>query len=135
MLCSAGQAARPRAEFINSLLLVDRMQRTISLHLKKDSALLETIVLYNRIVNIHVAYALQHKTLSKNALHYSLYKELRVTYPSFPSALLQCARDHAVEMLKGNKMNPFTKKRLDSSIRFDGRSMKVFLQSPMQFCN
>ncbi|MEK6848124.1 MAG: hypothetical protein AABX65_00640, partial [Nanoarchaeota archaeon] len=105
------------------------MQRTISLSLKKDSVLCETILLYNQIVNEHVAYALRNTILSKNVLHHCLYKDLRKKYPCFPSALLQCARDHAVEMLKGNKMNIGTKKRLDSSIRFDQRSMKVFLQS------
>ena len=105
------------------------MQRTISLVLNKDRVLCDTIFLYNRIVNEHVVYALQYKTLSKTALHHALYEPLRKKYPLFPSALLQCARDHAVEMLKGNKMNICTKKRLDSSIRFDKRSMKVFLQS------
>ena len=105
------------------------MQRTVSLSLKKDSALCETIFMYNAIVNEHVAYALQEKNISKTFLHHSLYKVLREKYPMFPSALLQCARDHAVEMLKGNKMNVHTKKRFDSSIRFDQRSMKVFLQS------
>jgi IS605 OrfB family transposase len=32
-------------------------------------------------------------------------------------------------MLKGNNCNPYTKKRLDSSIRFDLRTTKVFLES------
>lgn len=105
------------------------MQRTISLVLRRDDDLYETIVLYNRIVNEHVQYCLMYNTLSKHALHRSLYFALREKYPSFPSALLQCARDHAVEMLKGNKMHVHTKKRLASSIRFDHRTMKVFLES------
>ncbi|MBI5798049.1 IS200/IS605 family element transposase accessory protein TnpB, partial [Candidatus Woesearchaeota archaeon] len=105
------------------------MQRTVSLVLKKKSALCKTIFLYNQIVNEHVQYSLAHKTLSKNHLHHSLYKELRRKYPQFPSALIQCARDQAVEMLKGNKRNTCTKKRLDSSIRFDQRTMKVLLES------
>ncbi len=105
------------------------MQRTVSLVLKKDTVLCETIVLYNRIVNEHVQYILAHKTLSKNDLHHSLYKKIREKYPDFPSGLIQCARDHAVEMLNGNKNNPYTKKRLDSSIRFDKRTMKFFLES------
>ena len=105
------------------------MQRTVSLVLSKDKDLSDLITLYNRVVNVHVQYCLQTKTLSKTDLHHGLYKEIRKSYPQFPSALVQCARDHAVEMLKGNKMNPHTKKRLDSSIRFDQRTMKVFLQS------
>ena len=105
------------------------MQRTVSLVLEKEKVLCELITLYNQVVNVHIAYCLEKKTLSKNALHHGLYQTIRKQYPAFPSALIQCARDHAVEMLKGNKMNPYTKKRLDSSIRFDQRTMKVFLQS------
>ena len=105
------------------------MQRTVSLVLKKDKDLSDLIILYNRVVNVHIEYCLEKRTLSKNALHHYLYKEIRKSYPEFPSALIQCARDHAVEMLKGNKMNSHTKKSLDSSIRFDQRTMKVFLQS------
>ncbi len=105
------------------------MQRTINLVLEMDSVLHETIRIYNKIVNEHVGFSLNNKTLSKTQLHYSLYKRLREKYPHFPSPLIQCARDHAVEMLKGNKMNSCTKKRMDSSIRFDKRTMKVFLHS------
>ena len=105
------------------------MQRTVSLVLEKNKDLSALIVLYNRVANIHIKYCLHHRTLSKKDLHHALYKEIREIYPGFPSALIQCARDHAVEMLKGNKMNSHTKKRLDSSIRFDPRTMKVFLDS------
>jgi len=105
------------------------MQRTVSLVLEKNKDLSALIVLYNRVANIHIQYCLHHRTLSKKDLHHALYKEIREIYPGFPSALIQCARDHAVEMLKGNKMNSHTKKRLDSSIRFDPRTMKVFLDS------
>src|SRR3989344_6032547 len=105
------------------------MQRTVSLVLKKDKDLSDLIPLYNCVVNVHVQYCLQKRTLSKTDLHHSIYKEIRKSYPEFPSALIQCARDHAVEMLKGNKMNSHTKKSLDSSIRFDQRTMKMFLQS------
>jgi len=105
------------------------MQRTVSLVLEKDKDLSALIILYNRVANIHIQYCLQHRTFSKKNLHAVLYKEIRKTYPEFPSALIQCVRDHAVEMLKGNKMNLHTKKRLDSSIRFDQRTMKVFLDS------
>ncbi|MDP3728336.1 MAG: RNA-guided endonuclease TnpB family protein [bacterium] len=105
------------------------MQRTVSLVLEKNKDLYALIILYNRIANVHIQYCLENQTLSKNDLHHLLYKEIRKKYPKFPSALIQCARDHAVEMLKGNKMNVQTKKRLDSSIRFDRRTMKVFLES------
>ena len=105
------------------------MQRVISLYLPKHPELIETIRIYNQIVNFHISKALEFKTISKSKLHSICYKELREKYPEFPSALIQCARDNAVEMLKSNKYNLNTKKRLDSSIRFDLRTCKMFLDS------
>ena len=105
------------------------MQRTISLRIRKYPELLDTITTYNQIVNKHIAKSLELKTNSKNKLHKALYKEIRAKHSEFPSALIQCARDNAVEMLKGNKYKTKTAKRLDSSIRFDLRTCKVLLQS------
>ena len=105
------------------------MQRSISLYLPKYNELTKTIKVYNQIVNFHILKALEFKTISKRKLHSICYKELRTKYQEFPSALIQCARDNAVEMLKGNKYNPNTSKRLDSSIRFDLRTFKLFLDS------
>ena len=105
------------------------MQRVISLYLLKHLELIETIKLYNLITNFHISRAIKFKTIYKNRLHSICYFEIRNKYPHFPSALIQCARDNAVEMLKGNKYNPNTRKRLDSSIRFDLRTFKMFLDS------
>src|SRR3989344_4352354 len=105
------------------------MQRVISLQLPKYLELIEIIKIYNQIVNFHISKALGFKTISKMKLHSICYQEIRKMYPEFPSALSQCARDNAVEMLKGNKYNPNTRKRLDSSIRFDLRTFKMFLDS------
>ncbi|MEK6828673.1 MAG: RNA-guided endonuclease TnpB family protein, partial [Nanoarchaeota archaeon] len=105
------------------------MQRTIGLQISKEPELLNTIQTYNQIVNEHITKSFELKTNSKNKLHKALYKEIRQKFPDFPSALIQCARDNAVEMLKGNKYKQHTKKRLDSSIRFDLRTAKVFLNS------
>ena len=105
------------------------MQRTIGLQISKAPELLNTIQIYNQIVNEHINKSFELKTNSKNKLHKALYKEIRIKYPNFPSALIQCARDNAIEMLKGNKYKKHTQKRLDSSIRFDLRTAKVFLNS------
>ena len=105
------------------------MQRTVSLILFKSQELCDTIKSYNSVVNLHIECCIQNKTLNKVKLHHLLYKEVREKSPWFPSALIQCARDNAVEMLKGNKCNPNTKKRMDSSIRFDLRTAKVLLES------
>ena len=58
-----------------------------------------------------------------------MYKSIRKQFPNFPSALIQCARDNAIEMLKSNKYKKHTIKKEFSSIRFDLRTVKVFLQS------
>ena len=118
-----------RTDLIKNITSLLCMQRVLSLHLGKYPELVETITTYNAIVNQHINLALQLKTLSKIKLHKELYSKMRIHYPLFPSALIQCARDQAVEMLKGNKFKPCTKKRLTSSIRFDLRTAKVFLMS------
>jgi len=102
------------------------MQRVISLTLPKYRELTETIINYNQIANFHIKKALEFQTISKRKLHNICYSEIRSNYPEFPSALIQCARDNAVEMLKGNKSNHYTTKRSTSSIRFDLRTFKMF---------
>ncbi len=116
-------------KYINSSIITPPMQRVIGLQIKKYPEILKTITQYNQIVNEHIAKSFELKTNSKSKLHKCLYKEIRIKYPDFPSALIQCARDNAVEMLKGNKYKIKTTKRLDSSIRFDLRTAKVFLKS------
>ena len=88
------------------------MQRVISLQLPKYNELIKTIKTYNQIVNYHISKALEFKTISKKRLHSICYKELRELHPKFPSALIQYARDNAVEMLKSNKYNRNTKKKI-----------------------
>jgi IS605 OrfB family transposase len=105
------------------------MQRTISLKLEKTPELLETISIYNQIVNLHIKESFVLKTNSKKKLHDSLYKNIRQNYSTFPSALIQCARDNCVEMLKGNKYKEHTIKKETTSIRLDLRTIKVFLNS------
>jgi len=108
------------------------MQRSVKLAIPledMDDCVLETIRIYNSISNQHVYYALKNKACSKNTLHKALYKGIRTKYPDFPSALVQCARDHAVGMLKGNGKKAKTVKNPLSGIRFDLRTCKVFLES------
>ena len=105
------------------------MQRVISLSLPFNKSLVNTILLYNDICNLHIQKSLELRSLSKSLLHQSLYKYIRDKYPSFSSALIQCARDNAVEILRSNKSQPHTLKKKYSSIRFDLRTCKVFLES------
>jgi hypothetical protein len=56
------------------------MQRTVRLVLKKDKDLSDVIFLYNRVVDVHISYCLQQRTLSKKVLHHGLYQEVRKQY-------------------------------------------------------
>ena len=105
------------------------MQRVVSLNIPITNEILETIKQYNTISNLHIKKCFELKTNSKNKLHKALYREVRKQFPKFPSALIQCARDNAVEMLKGDKYKRKTTKNLLSSIRYDLRTSKVFLES------
>ena len=105
------------------------MQRTISLNIPIKNEILETVKQYNTICNIHIKKCFDLKTNSKSKLHKTLYRQVRKQFPDFPSALIQCARDNAIEMLKGNKYRKKTTKGLFSSIRFDLRTSKAFLES------
>ena len=105
------------------------MQRVISLRLIRHPELIRTIHYYNTIVNIHLLKARELSTVSKTRLHKILYRDIRSTYPMFPSALVQCARDNAVEILKSAHPLSSPCKRLTSAIRFDLRTCKAFLKS------
>ena len=105
------------------------MQRVVSLNIPITNEIFETIKQYNAISNLHIKKCLELKTNSKNKLHKALYGKVRERFPNFPSALIQCARDNAVEMLKGNGYKKKTAKSLLSSIRFDLRTSKIFLES------
>jgi len=105
------------------------MQRVISLNIPIKNEILETIKQYNTISNLHINKCFELKTNSKNKLHKALYRYIREQFPNFPSALIQCARDNAIEMLKGNKYKKKTTKKPYSSVRFDLRTSKVFLES------
>lgn len=105
------------------------MQRVIGLSIPITNEILETVKQYNTISNLHIKKCFELKTNSKNKLHKALYGEVRKEFLNFPSALIQCARDNAIEMLKGNKYRKNTTKSLFSSIRLDLRTSKVFLES------
>ena len=66
---------------------------------QKDSVL-ETMKPYASVYNEDVNFLIDYSSASKKLLHRDLYDKQRAEYPQFPSALLQCARDVAVESVK-----------------------------------
>ncbi len=105
------------------------VQRAIKLNIPLNEEIIKTVKQYNTISNLHIQKAFELKTNSKKKLHHALYRQIRNDFPTFPSALIQCARDNAIEMLKGNGYRKKTLKKPISTIRFDNRTSKVFLES------
>jgi len=105
------------------------MQRTISLNIQQTKELVDTVRLYNKVVNMHIKKSIELKTNSKKKLHEALYRQIRSKYPTFPSALIQTARDNAIEMLKGNDYNKKTTKKPDTAIRYDLRTFRAMLET------
>ncbi len=105
------------------------VQRTIKLNMPMNEEIIETIEQYNTISNLHIQKCFELRTNSKKKLHNALYRQVRNDFPNFPSALIQCARDNATEMLKGNRYRKKTLKKPLSTIHFDLRTSKVFLGS------
>ncbi len=104
------------------------MQRTIQCSLPLDTDLLETIEVYNKVVQHIIDIGWSKRTFNKNTLHTETYQDIRNKYPQLQSSLVQCARDMASDMLKREKFRyhkPF-KKPL-SSIRYNQRTFTPFL--------
>lgn len=101
------------------------MERTIKTKIGKSKDLENTIKQYNQIANLHIAKSLELKSNSKKKLHNACYNQVKHNFPKFPSALIQCARDNAIEMLRGNEYKKRTKKKDYSNIRYDKRTLRV----------
>lgn len=106
------------------------MFRTLTIKIDKSSELLDTVRTFNIVCNKIIDYAFENEDLNKNRIHAGTYIEIREEYSEFPSGLIQTSRDVAVECLKKNlRKNIKPKKKEFSSIRYDNRTMKVFLKS------
>jgi len=100
------------------------MFRTVKVALPYDSALTQTAIAFNRACQIVLDYGSQAKTYNKNKLNRETYRAVRAALPNLPSALVQTARDEALEMLKRNSFARIVKKRL--SVRYDKRTFKFY---------
>ena len=106
------------------------MQRTIQCLLQVDTFLLETIEIYNKVVQHIIDIGWLQRTFNKNKLHTETYKEMRRKYPQLQSSLVQCARDMASDMLKREKFrHKKPLKRKFSGVRYNQRTFTPFLES------
>jgi len=108
------------------------MIRTIKIKLEKTNELLQTIRIYNLACQKVLDYGYENKIYNKLKLNTATYHPIRKSHPTLPSCLVQTARDQASDMLKKDKFKNKIKKKQHSSIRFDKRTMKVFLNS--EYC-
>lgn len=105
------------------------MIRTIKIQLEKSNNLIQTVRVFNQACQKVLDYGFDNKMINKTHLNRGTYKDVRHKYPTLPSALVQTARDQASDMLKRDKFKHQIKKKQYSSIRYDRRTLKVFLKS------
>lgn len=105
------------------------MLRTIKIKLNGSNDLLQTVRVFNIACQEVLDYGYGAKDYNKTRLNRETYKSIREKYPTLPSALVQTARDQASDMLKCDKYKHKIVKKELSSIRYDKRTMKVFLGS------
>lgn len=105
------------------------MQRTISVVLDRNPAILDTIVQFNDCCNFFLKLGFDNRTYSKRKLQSVGYYEARRKYPSLQSSLVQGARDCAADMLRREKLARLPRKKPSSAARFNQRTFKVFLET------
>jgi len=105
------------------------MYRTIKIKLDKSNELIQTARIWNAACQDVIDYGFAAHDYNKTRLNKATYKDLREKYPTLPSALHQTARDQASDMLKRLKFGKKPFKHPLGSVRFDIRTMKVFLES------
>lgn len=97
------------------------MKRSISLYLKPDKHLIETIGEANKAINDILRIGFDSKIYNKIQLHQMTYYKIRERY-HLPSSLTTTARDQSSEMLKREKCNRLPVKKPYSGIRYNKRT-------------
>lgn len=105
------------------------MYRTLQIKLDRSNELVQTARIWNSACQDVIDYGFAAHDYNKTRLNRATYKDLREKYPTLPSALLQTARDQASDMLKRLKFKTKPFKKPLGAVRFDVRTMKVFLES------
>ena len=105
------------------------MYRTIKIKLDRSNELIQTSRLWNAACQDVIDYGFAAHDYNKTRLNRATYSDLRDKYPTLQSALIQTARDQASDMLKRLKFEKKPFKHSLGAVRFDVRTMKVFLES------
>jgi IS605 OrfB family transposase len=100
------------------------VQRTIKIKVvpEQPTTLLETMEEYGIIYKLHADWAIANRTWCKQRAHENLYSKCRTQFPNMPSALVQCARDNAMESVKSTKFRRSIEPKKLATIRYDCRT-------------
>jgi putative transposase len=107
----------------------NKMFRTIKIRLERTADLVQTVSVFNQACQRVLDWGYGNKEYNKTRLHRATYRGIREDCPSLPSALVQTARDQASDMLKRDKFKHKIRKKPFSAIRYDKRTLSVFLES------
>ncbi|HEC40278.1 MAG TPA: transposase [bacterium] len=105
------------------------MIRTLKIKLAKSNDLIQTVRIFNLVCQDVLDYGFKEKIFNKSKLDKGTYHQIREKYPTLPSGLVQTARDQASDILKRDKFKHHPIKKSLSSIRYDIRTAKIFLES------
>ena len=106
--------------------MVQRSLRVkLSLSQKDKETLLETMEEYSKCFNFCSNWSSTNKSTSKKIAHSKTYQESKKLFPSLPTALIQSARDLALESNKSKRSKTVPIKKKHSSIRYDVRTFSL----------
>jgi IS605 OrfB family transposase len=97
----------------------------LSLSPKDKETLLETMEEYSKCFNFYSNWSSVNKSTSKKVAHSNSYQESKKLFPTLPTALIQSARDLALESNKSKRSKTVPIKKKHSSIRYDVRTFSL----------
>ena len=104
------------------------MRRAIKIKLNisenDKNTLLKTMETFANVFNFYSAWSIQNNSTSKLKAHKETYIQAKETF-ELPTALIQAARDMALESCKNKKKKHVPKKKQTSSIRYDQRTFTL----------
>jgi IS605 OrfB family transposase len=110
--------------------------KTIKIPLKvpneRKCDLLQTMDIVKDIYNIHVNWAFENKSISKQKAHESLYYIIKDKYPQLPVQYIQSTRDNALENVKRDKFKHKPIKK-SYSIRLDACTITLNKNNSLTF--
>jgi putative transposase len=106
--------------------MVQRSLRVkLSLSLSDKETLLETMEEYSKCFNHYSIWSSVNNSISKKVAHAQTYQESKKLFPSLPTALIQSARDLALEANKSKRGKIVPTKKKHSAIRYDARTFTL----------